>query len=131
MVVIKIEEIKVLVLTHGKFGEELVNSAEMIGGKLPNVNAFSLMPNMSVEEYAASIENELKDKKKYLCLVDLFGGTPFNTAAILRKKYDITIVTGINLNMLLEVCINLDSMDVAELANLACNVLKESGKIVL
>ncbi|MBC8587085.1 PTS sugar transporter subunit IIA [Paratissierella segnis] len=126
----KIKEIKVLVLTHGKFGEELVNSAEMIGGKLPNVNAFSLMPDMSLEEYAASIENKLKDKEKYLCLIDLFGGTPFNTAAMLRKKYDITIVTGINLNMLLEVGINLNNMDVEALANLACNSLKESGKII-
>lgn len=64
-------------------------------------------------------------------MVDLFGGTPFNTAAMLRKKYDISIITGINLNMLLEVCINLDSMDVEKLANLACDALKESGKIVL
>jgi len=102
----------------------------MIGGKLPNVKTFSLMPNISPEEYKTTIENELNNTKKFLFLIDLFGGTPFNVVAMLRKKYDITIVTGVNLNMLLEVCINLKNMDIEQLANLAYNSLKESGKMI-
>ena len=32
-----------LICTHGRFGEELIKSAEMIGGQLKNVYAFSLL----------------------------------------------------------------------------------------
>ena len=35
-----------MLCTHGRFGEELIRSAEMITGPLKNVQAFSLMPGM-------------------------------------------------------------------------------------
>ena len=38
----------VFVCTHGRFGEELMKSAEMIAGEAENVFAFSLMPDMQV-----------------------------------------------------------------------------------
>lgn len=46
---------KILIGTHGYFGEELLKSAEMIIGKIENVSVFSLAPTMSFEEYKKSV----------------------------------------------------------------------------
>ena len=40
-------EMKILVCTHGRFGEDLIRSTEMIGGKLKNITAVSLLEDMS------------------------------------------------------------------------------------
>lgn len=55
------------ICTHGRFGEELVKSAEMIYDKLEDVQVFSLLPGMSPEEYSALIEAKLqKETRKSL-----------------------------------------------------------------
>ena len=35
---------EIVICTHGKFGEELVHSAEMIVGPMKNIKIFSLLP---------------------------------------------------------------------------------------
>ena len=45
------KDLCIFVCTHGKFGEELIKSAEMIAGKSENVYSFSLLPGMPPEEY--------------------------------------------------------------------------------
>lgn len=122
----------VLVCTHGKFGAELVKSAEMITGSLDKVKTFSLLPEMAPEDFAKSIEDELKKLKpgKYLCLVDLLGGTPFNVLAALRNKYNLIVLTGVNLPMLMEAYDHINDMEANELADHAINILKESGRAV-
>lgn len=121
---------RVLLLgTHGEFGKELIRSAEMIIGKMKNVNNFSLLPDMSVEEYMKGVEKTLQNLPEgTLCLVDLFGGTPCNTFCALSKKYGNVVITGLNLAMLMEVYMNKDILSVEELKNLAITTLQESGK---
>ena len=41
----------IVIATHGRFGEEIVKSAEMITGKMENVQVLSLLPTMSFEDY--------------------------------------------------------------------------------
>ena len=42
---------KILVCTHGRFGEELIKSAQMIGGNaFKNIKAVSLLPSMSMDD---------------------------------------------------------------------------------
>ncbi len=122
-------EKKLLICTHGKFGEELLTSAQMIVGPLENVQAFSLMPEMSADEYASIIQEYLETiDQEAICLVDLFGGTPSNTVMRLSQDYDLNIVSGVNLPMLLEVYMNLNNQEGAELAELAVSTLVDSGK---
>lgn len=119
----------ILVLTHGKFGEELIKSAEMIVGTLDNVSALSLMPDMSAEEFKTKTESYLeKNDNEIICLVDLFGGTPSNTIMYLSQKYDVTIISGVNLPMLLEVYMNLNMNTSEELAEIALETVLGSGK---
>lgn len=93
---------KILVCTHGRFGEELIRSVEMIQGTVKNVAAVSLLPVMSMENYEEAVKKELDMKDEYLCLTDLFGGTPCNTLLNLSREYKLEILCGVNLPMLLE-----------------------------
>lgn len=121
----------ILVLTHGKFGEELVKSVEMIVGSLKNVRALSLMPDMSAEEFKSITQEFLEEtNNEIICLVDMFGGTPSNTIMYLSQKYNMTIVSGVNMPMLLEVYMNLNTETPEKLADIALDTIFESGKNV-
>ena len=123
--------IEILVLTHGKFGEELVNSAKMIIGEMENVRAISLLPEMSANEYTNNVRDYLNSiEGDILCLVDLFGGTPANTILGLSREFDVNIVTGVNLPMLIDVYLKKESNTGQALANAALEALIESGKNV-
>ncbi len=93
----------ILILTHGNAGEALVKSAEMIISTLQNVMAFSLLPGMSPEEFIEMVKEKLDALPKgVLILTDLFGGTPFNVAMALSRNYDISLVSGVNISMIIE-----------------------------
>ena len=123
----------VFVCTHGRFGEELMKSAEMIAGEAENVFAFSLMPGMQPEDYRAMLEKQLEKlgDGKVLCLVDLFGGTPCTTCAILSKTYDMQVISGFNLAMYIEVTSQKGNYAVDELKSIGLATLRESGKDVV
>ena len=126
------QEKHIFICTHGCFGEELVKSAEMIAGKLEDVHTFSLLPGMDPQDYMNLVEKQLKDMEyKTLAMVDLFGGTPCNTLAILSKNYPLEIISGLNLAMLIEVYSQKDNHTVEDLAHVALTTLEQSGKDVL
>ena len=54
------KDLCIFVCTHGRFGEELIKSAEMIAGKSENVYSFSLLPGMPPEEYKEMMEAALQ-----------------------------------------------------------------------
>lgn len=97
-----------LIITHGEFGIEIVKSAEMIIGKQEDIAALGLRPGESVDDLkakAASIVEKNQEKgMETIILCDLFGGSPSNIAMSLMAKGDISIFTGLNLPMLIEIC---------------------------
>ncbi len=74
----------IIVATHGKFSEELVNSAAMVYGEDENTHVVTFLPGEGgehlVEKYNAII-NTLPENEAVLFLVDLFGGSPYNAAS--------------------------------------------------
>lgn len=122
----------VLILTHGRSGEEILKSAEMIMDKIDDMYAFSLLPGMSPEEYYKIVKEKLDIiQGNVLVIVDVFGGTPSNVAALLSKNYNISIVTGLNLPMLLEVVSLRCSISGEELANEIVSVGKDGCRNLL
>lgn len=118
----------IIVATHGKFSEEIVNSAAMVYGEDENCHVVTFLPGEGgehlVEKYNAIIAT-LPENEPVLFLVDLFGGSPYNAAVrVASERGDNTdIVTGISLPMLLEV---LDAKDGATLPELV-ETAKEVG----
>ena len=122
----------IIVATHGKFSEEIVNSAAMVYGEDENCHVVTFLPGEGgehlVEKYNAIIAT-LPENEPVLFLVDLFGGSPYNAAArVASERGDNTdIVTGISLPMLLEV---LDAKDGSSLPELV-ETAKEVGGVAV
>lgn len=96
--------IGVIVATHGKLAEELLNSAAMLVGKGEQMDSTCVLPTMSPEEFLEETEKKvaaLESGEGVVALVDIMGGTPNNTLFRLSKKYNIRIVTGVNLSMVM------------------------------
>ncbi|QIM69413.1 mannose/fructose/sorbose PTS transporter subunit IIA [Basfia succiniciproducens] len=116
-----------IVATHGKFSQEIVNSAAMVFGEDENTHVVTFLPGEGGDDLVAkykAIIATLPENEPVLFLVDLFGGSPYNAAARVAAEYENSdIVTGISLPMLLEV---LDAKDGASLPELV-ETAKEVG----
>lgn len=126
------KDLWIFVCTHGKLGEELIRSAEMIAGEVENVHSFSLLPGMSSEEYAEMLEAKMKEAPgEVLCLIDLFGGTPCNVCASLSQKYNLHLLTGVNLGMYIELTLQKENYEIQDLIKIGVDTVKESAKDVI
>lgn len=120
--------IHLIVVAHGKLGVELVNSSQMVYGEADNVHAVDFIPGEGQDDLIKKYEviiNKLKSTDEVLFLVDLFGGSPYNSAARIIAKYPtFDIVTGTNLPMLLEV---IDASAEVDSAKELAQIAKEVG----
>lgn len=125
----------IVLASHGKFAEGILQSGSMIIGEQENVAAVTLMPSegpddirRKMEEAVANFDND----EEVLFLVDLWGGTPFNQANTLfeEKKDKWAIVAGLNLPMLIEAYTARFSMEKAhEIAAAIVPVAQDSVKV--
>lgn len=124
--------VAIIIGTHGRFSEELIKSSEMIFGNQKNISSVTFEPGESVDDLVQKYEQKLKELNTtdgVLFLVDLFGGSPFNSASrIVIKNENMDIVTGVNLPMLLEIFGARDTSSVKQLVNIAKNSANQSIK---
>jgi PTS system mannose-specific IIA component len=95
--------IGIVVVTHGRVAEELVNAARTIVGELPAVAAVSIGWTDDPAAANEAIQRGLEEVGggDALVLTDMFGGTPTNLSLpFLSEKVE--IVTGVNLPMLIK-----------------------------
>ncbi|MHC5228704.1 PTS sugar transporter subunit IIA [Enterococcus sp. LJL99] len=122
--------LNIIVATHGRFGEELVKSAEMIIGETNNVYALSLLPEKSFEDfYEETKEIFTEIEGPTIALVDLFGGTPSNVLTALTQKYEHKVVSGLNLPLFIELYMKAtlsDTIDLDQLIEESQTVFTES-----
>jgi PTS system mannose-specific IIA component len=108
----------ILIVTHGNFGAELVQSAEIIMGKQSNYEFLGLKHNDSVVTLQEEIQRKVQDLEKgkgVLILTDIFGGSPSNSVALALHGYAYRCITGVNMPMLLEAFLMRDSLSLEEL----------------
>jgi mannose PTS system EIIA component len=95
--------IGIVVVTHGRIAEELVNAARTIVGDVPAIAAVSIGWGDDAAAASAAIERGLAaaGSGDTLVLTDMFGGTPTNLSLpYLSDKVE--IVTGVNLPMIIK-----------------------------
>ncbi|WP_409021992.1 mannose/fructose/sorbose PTS transporter subunit IIA [Dellaglioa sp. P0083] len=119
----------IVIASHGKFSEGIMQSGSMIFGEQENVQAVTFMPNEGPDDLKAHLEAAIAtfdDPEEVLFLVDLWGGSPFNQANGLldAHKDKWAIVTGLNLPMLIEAYAARLSMDSAQ--EIAASILSEA-----
>lgn len=119
---------QLIICTHGEFGKEMIRSAEMIVGKLEGVYSFSLKMGMQPMDFRQQVVDliEAHPEDQFLCLVDLFGGTPCNMVTSIDKE-NLEIVSGLNLAMLIETYSLLQTTSIQALKDIAIQTLLNSG----
>jgi mannose/fructose/sorbose-specific phosphotransferase system IIA component len=98
--------IGIVLAAHGSLPKALLDSTRMIYGEPIQTATVALMPGDSleglIERLRAAVE-EANSGDGVLILLDMFGGTPANAAALISQQIDnVYAVTGANLPMLLE-----------------------------
>ncbi len=88
----------------------------MIAGKTDNLETMSFRPGQDPDEYRTQFDKILKDDETNptLVLVDLKGGTPFNTAMYLKQNHNLSVITGVNVPMLLSIITTRDNQSKIE-----------------
>jgi mannose/fructose/sorbose-specific phosphotransferase system IIA component len=98
--------IGIILAAHGPLPEALLESADMILGDTENIFPLKLMPGDSLEgliDRMRSAVEEVNTGQGVLILLDLFGGTPSNAAALITQQVEgVHAVSGVNVPMLLE-----------------------------
>lgn len=121
--------------THGSASEQLLKTTEMIVGIQKNITWINLLPGENaetlIEKYSKYLST-LRANTSVLFLVDMWGGSPFNAAnRIIAQKENYDIITGINIPILIELCISREEThSLKELVQIALKCGQESIKSV-
>jgi len=112
----------ILVLTHGKFAEGICDAAELIMGKIENLDYHQISHGDDFNDFQAIVVKKIQaldQGEGVLVFVDLFGASPYNAGAVSKADcpdVEYRLITGLNLPMLLEACTLRKNMDVHQLA---------------
>ena len=94
-----------LVVTHGRLAEVLVQATTTIVGEVEGLEAISIGWDDDVTVARKRIEDavqRLGADDGVVILTDMFGGTPTNIALSLLEVSRVEVVTGVNLPMLIK-----------------------------
>lgn len=98
--------IGIVIVTHGLFGNILIDTAEaIIDKRLENVAAVSIDLKEHVETLRKKINDGIKEVSQnggVLILTDMFGGTPSNLSYSFLEEGKIEVISGVNLPMLIK-----------------------------
>jgi len=97
--------IGIIVVTHGKIGEEMVRATLSIVRGGHSMTGVALEQNEDVDQMRRKIHSAIKesdDGQGVLLLSDMFGGTPSNLCLSFLEEGKVEVVTGVNLPMLIK-----------------------------
>jgi len=117
----------ILIVTHGKLAQELVETTRIIVGKsVDHIIPISIGWNddmADIQKTIAAAIAKVDQGDGVLILTDMFGGTPSNISlSFLSEKVE--IITGVNLPMLIKIINVTDRYGLKELSHL----IHEQGK---
>jgi len=124
--------IGIQIVTHGKMGEGMIDSVDMVLGNTENVVSNELKRGQDIEEFREEVlktTNEIKSDSGILIFVDMFGASPYNTSLINSKDMEpgkYKVISGINLPLLIEAISSRNIMDLEELYDHILNMSEES-----
>lgn len=112
---------KIILASHGNLAEALMSTAQMIIGPNTDMIALGLQAGVAPEAYREALNEVFIQYPEYefLVLVDILGGTPFNSIISQLQNENVQVVTGVNLGMLLEVLLNQENYGLNELSEFA------------
>lgn len=108
----------IIVATHGRFAEGIVSSAELIMGKIKDIEAINcycdddLPTNQIIEKKVREFDYS---NKHLLVITDLLGGSVNNEFMKYIHEFPFILVAGLNLALLLEILMRRDHLNQEEI----------------
>ena len=94
---------QLVLVSHGRFCEELQRSTEMIMGPQESIHSVALLPEEGPDDFLAKFLDTIKDFDDYLVFADLLGGTPCNVVSrLIMEGKETELYAGMNLPMVIE-----------------------------
>jgi len=99
--------IGIIVTGHGRFSEGMLSSLSMIAGNTEALIGVNFLESESTEDLDKNLLNAYTELRKtcegVIIVCDLYGGSPFKSAAMLSvEQENISVLAGINLASCLE-----------------------------
>jgi mannose PTS system EIIA component len=98
--------IGIVVAAHGHLAREMLATAELILGELPNATACDVSPGLSTQELEQQLARAVASVEAgdgVLVLSDLIGGTPCTRSmALCQKARRLEVLTGLNVPMIIK-----------------------------
>ena len=95
---------QLVLISHGRFCEELKHSTEMIMGPQESIHSVAFASQKKDQKISSKkFLDTIKDFDDYLVFADLLGGTPCNVISrLIMEGQEIELYTGMNLPMVIE-----------------------------
>ncbi len=120
--------IGIVIVTHGRLGEALIEAAAFIlGGPPESVESVSIHLNEKTDRLRSKIMDAIKkvdQKEGILLLTDMFGGSPSNLSYSFLEEGEVEVLSGVNLPMVIKAVGARDKMPLGKLGEF----LEEFGK---
>ena len=116
--------IGIIVVSHGSLALELVSISERILGKQDYLSSVSVQVGESEQILYNKLKEiiEIMNTDDVIILSDIFGGSIANTCLYFAKlRGHASVITGVNLPMLIKALTHRDENDLNELSTLACD----------
>jgi PTS system mannose-specific IIA component len=98
--------IGLVLVTHGRLGEEFIAVVEHIVGPQSQVRTVCILPEDDMESRRGDIVaavREVDGGAGVIVLTDMFGGTPCNLALSILDAGRVEVIAGVNLPMLIKI----------------------------
>lgn len=122
----------VIIVTHGDMAIGMKDATEMIIGKQDKFSAVGLYAGESIEDLSKKVEEEIErtNCKEIILFTDMFGDTPTNVCTLISAQRGCTVITGVNLTMVLECLINRSKLKIDELVEYVVENANSSIRVI-
>lgn len=123
--------IGIVIVTHSRLGDALIEAAEFIVGDKPD----DIVPvSIDLNENADKLRNKIaagikkvNQKDGVLIMTDMFGGTPSNLSYSFLEEGRVEVISGVNLPIVIRA---LNTREKTDLSQLAANLEKFGKKSI-
>ena len=112
---------KLLIATHSVFADGIKNAMELVTGEQNSVSSLCAYTNdmTEVETPIKEIIDALCDDEELIVTTDIFGGSVNNEFMKYLSKSNIYLIAGVNLPLLFELIMNLESENTVQMIETA------------
>lgn len=112
--------IGILIVTHCRLGESLIEASEfIIGDRADAMMAVSIDINQNADDLRKKVAAGIKavdQNQGVLILTDMFGGTPSNLSYSFLEEGHIEVISGVNLPILIKAINDRTKKELSQLA---------------